>query len=262
MTTTAGRGCAAFEVPAEGYDRMMGRFLATLGPAFADAAGVAPGQRVLDVGCGPGGLTTELARRVGPGSVSAVDPSPPFLEACRARVPGVHAVLGVAEELPFPAGSFDATLACLVTGFMTDPAAGVAEMARVTVPGGIVAACFWDLARMPALQTFWHAAAAVEPALPSDIARPGSRAGELTGLLTKAGLREVRGTTLATSATYTGFDDWWAPFDAGVGPAGQYLAGLDGRARDAVRRACVRELGTPVGPFTLDATAWCACGVA
>lgn len=61
MTTDAIRQC--FAPSAESYDRMMGRYLPKLAPAFADAASVRPGMRLLDVGCGPCGLTVELVRR-------------------------------------------------------------------------------------------------------------------------------------------------------------------------------------------------------
>lgn len=146
---------AAFRVPADAYDALIGRFLPTLAPAFADAAGVRAGMRALDVGCGPGGLTAELVRRLGPAAVSAIDPSLPFVQACRSRLPEIDAVVGTAEDLPFGDGQFDVALASLVVPFMTDPVAGVREMARVTVPGGAVALCFWDLARMPTIRTYW-----------------------------------------------------------------------------------------------------------
>src|SRR5664279_470114 len=113
MVDTVPGVCPPFVVAAEGYDRLMGRYLPSLGPAFADAAGIAAGQRVLDVGCGPGGLTSELLRRVGADAVAAIDPSAPFVEACRARHPGVDVRIGVAEQLPFASEDFDATLACV-----------------------------------------------------------------------------------------------------------------------------------------------------
>ena len=117
---------ALFAVAADGYDRLMGRYLPTLGPVFAQAAGVGAGMRVLDVGCGPGGLTSVLVRLVeaeppGTGTVAALDPSPTFVAACRERNPQVDVHLGVAEDLPYADDSFDASLASLVVGFMNDP---------------------------------------------------------------------------------------------------------------------------------------------
>lgn len=260
MQQTAPGGCPAFAVPAEGYDRLMGRYLPSLAPAFADAAGITAGMRVLDVGCGPGGLTGELVNRVGAGAVAAIDPSPPFVEACRTRQPGVDVRIGVAEELPFGDAEFDATLASLVVGFMSDADAGVLEMTRVTRSGGTVAACFWDSARMPAIQLFWRAAAQVDPSRSGEVARLGSREGDLTALLTHAGLRDVQETTLSAGAAYRDFADWWGPITEGIGPAGAYYLSLDDAHRDAVHEACVQQLGNPQGSFVLDATAWCARG--
>src|SRR6188472_2571396 len=121
-----------FDVAADAYDRFMGRYSVLLSPQLADLAGVAAGQQVLDVGCGPGALTAELVARVGADSVVAIDPSQPFVDAARARYTGVDVRLGTAEELPFPDDEFDAAIAQLVVQFMRDPAAGVGEMARVT----------------------------------------------------------------------------------------------------------------------------------
>ena len=117
------------------------------------------------------------------------------MAACRDRNPGVDVRHGVAEDLPFAgAATFDAALASLVVGFMTDPVRGLGEMARVTRPGGTVAACFWDPGRMPwkALGIFWAAAASVDPAVTGELRRPGTAPGDLAALLTEAGLLEVR----------------------------------------------------------------------
>src|SRR6266540_4065758 len=136
----------------------MGRYSEQLAPAFIDFAGVGAVQRALDVGCGPGALTAELVRRLGPESVAAVDPSEPFIAAARARHPGVDVRRSSAADLPYPDAAFDATLAQLVVHFMADPVGGLAEMARVTRAEGVVAACVWDSAgeRTP-LAPFWQA---------------------------------------------------------------------------------------------------------
>ena len=260
MTETAPGVCAAFVVAADGYDQLMGRYLPSLGPAFADAAGVRAGQRVVDVGCGPGGLTRELVRRCGAEAVAAIDPSPPFVQACRTRHPGVDVRIGVAEQLPFADADFDAALACLVVGFMSDAHAGVLEMMRVTKPGGTIAACFWDAAQMPAIQVFWRAAAQVDSTRSGEVARLGSREGDLSALLTNIGVREVQETALAARAQYQDFSDWWSPIAQGVGPAGAYYLSLGDQARSAVRAACEQLLGHPDSPFELEGIAWCAVG--
>src|SRR5262249_47402669 len=144
-----------FEVAADSYDRYMGRYAIPLAPRFAEFAGVQPGWRVLDVGAGPGALTDALVS-IG-ASVAAVDPSEPFVAANREGHPDLEVVVGSAEELPFDDNAFDAALAQLVVQFMSDPVGGLAEMARVTRPDGVVAACVWDFGtgRAP-LSAFWE----------------------------------------------------------------------------------------------------------
>ncbi|MDX6585213.1 MAG: hypothetical protein QOI10_4397 [Solirubrobacterales bacterium] len=252
--------CPAFVVSAESYDRLMGRYLPTLAPALADAAGIRGPARLLDVGAGPGGLTRELAHRAGADNITAIDPSPPFVAACRERNPGVRVHQGVAEDLPFPDATFDATLASLVVGFMDDPGRGLREMARVTRPAGTVAVCFWDLDRMPALRIFWTAAARLDPDVTGEQHRPGAAPGELATLLRQAGLHNVREDVLQAHADYTDFDDWWNPYTLGVGPIGTYYNARTTAERIALRDECRRLLGRPAGRFTLHASCWFAAG--
>ena len=249
-----------FAVAADSYDRFMGRYSVLLGPQLAALAGVVHGQRVLDVGCGPGALTTELVRLLGPGNVAAVDPSEPFVAAARERHPGVRVEQAAAEELPFPDDSFDAALAQLVVHFMADPVAGLQEMARVTRGGCVVAACVWDLAggRAP-LSPFWNAARQLDPDVADESALAGARAGHLTELFEAAELREVEETSHAVSVEHPTFEDWWEPFTLGVGPAGAYAAGLGPERQAELRERCRAQFPEP--PFVLTASAWAARGL-
>jgi SAM-dependent methyltransferase len=249
-----------FAAPAEHYDRFMGRYAPTLAGALADAAGVTAGMRVVDVGCGPGGLTRELVARVGAADVAAIDPAPQFASACRERNPGADVRVGAAEQLPWPDGEFDAALASLVIGFMRDPDQGVREMARVTRPGGVVAACMWDIATggMTMLATFWSAVRELEPGAVGERRMAGVAEGDIADRFRRAGLREVVDGALSARADYAGFDDFWDPFTLAVGPAGRHLRSLSGEQRASVREACRARL--PDGPFSLDARAWYARG--
>lgn len=170
-----------FAAPAEQYDRFMGRYAPSLAAALIDAAEVTSGQRVCDVGCGPGGLTRELVARVGAANVAAIDPAPQFAAACRERNPGADVREGMAEQLPWATGEFDSTLSSLVIGFMRDPDLGVREMVRVTHPGGAVAACMWDIANggMTMLRLFWSAARQVDPGVEGESAMAGTTRGDI-----------------------------------------------------------------------------------
>src|SRR3954452_21839363 len=172
----------------------MGRYLPTLAPAFADAAGVRTGMRVLDVGCGPGGLTRELVERTGAERVAAIDPSPQFAATCRERFPGADVRDDGAEQLPWEDGTFDASLSSLVIAFMRDPDAGVREMARVTRPGGTVALCMWDIAGggMTMLATFWSAVRQAGPGRQGEGPLPGPVQGDIAEHLRRVGLRHVQ----------------------------------------------------------------------
>ena len=249
----------SFAVNAGAYDRFMGRYSVLLAPQLADFAAVAPGHRVLDVGCGPGALTGELVRRLGPAAVSAVDPSEPFVAAARERHPGVGVQRARAEELPFGDDEFDAALAQLVVHFMADPVAGLREMARVTRTHGVVAACVWDHAGGGPLSLFWETARDLDPDVEDESQLAGAREGHLTELFGAAGLREIEERPLTVEVEHASFEDWWEPFTLGVGPAGSYAAGLDPTRRDRLRQGC-RER-QPAAPFVVTARAWAARGV-
>ncbi|GAA3681139.1 class I SAM-dependent methyltransferase [Nocardioides ginsengisoli] len=251
-----------FEVSSDAYIRFMGTFSGPLARLFADVglAGVDETLPVVDVGCGPGMLTSELVRRRGASRVAAIDPVETFVAATAAANPGADVRAGSAESLPFADAAFGAALSQLVVNFMSDPLAGIREMRRVTRPGGRVSACVWDHGggRGP-LSPVWTAAAAVDAAASGEGSLVGANAGDLVDLLESAGLRQVTETELTVHIPFASFDDWWEPYTLGVGPVGVYVAGLDDAVRERLVGVLHADLGD--GPFTIHGTAWTATGV-
>jgi SAM-dependent methyltransferase len=249
----------SFEVAADAYDRFMGRFSRLLAPQMVELADVHAGQDALDVGCGTGMLTTLLVDRLGPDHVTGIDPSAMFVEAARQRFPGVRIDHGSAESLPYPDAAFDVAIAQLVVHFMQDPVAGIREMARVARPGGAVAACVWDHAGGTGpVSLYWDAARDAAPGAADESSLAGAREGHLVELFESAGLREVRGSVVIAELEMATFDEYWAPFERGVGPAGAHFASLGPEARDRLRERA-RELAGGE-PFTITARAWAALG--
>ena len=248
-----------FEVAGDAYDRFMGRYSRPLARSLVDWLDVRTGERALDVGCGPGALTAQLVERLGADRVSAIDPSPPFVEACRARFPEVDVRLGSAESLPYADASFDFAGACLVVHFMADPVAGIAEMARVTRPGCWIGATVWDLdGRRAPMATIWSVLAEVQPEVKGEHELPGGAEGQLEDIFVRAGLHDVDGTELAVTVAHPTFEEWWEPHLHGVGPIGEALAALDPAGLERARDKCRERLGD--GPFEITAVAFAARG--
>ena len=234
----------------------MGRYAEPLADVFMAFAGVGTGDKVLDVGCGSGALTARL-RSVG-AEVSAIDPSPPFVDAVRKRLPDVDVRQGTAEELPYDNATFDAALAQLVVHFMTDPEVGIRQMARVTRRDGVIAACVWD-GPTGVLAPFWDAAHVIDPEVRDEALLSGARKGHLTELFEAAGLRDVEEDSLVVDVVHPTFEEWWEPYTYGVGPAGDYVQRLDDGARARIKSVARERLGN--GPFTVTGAAWAARGM-
>lgn len=249
-------------VSAQGYAAFMGRFSSPLAAEFAAIGldGVPAAARVLDVGCGPGMLTLELARRRGATTLAAVDPEPVFVSATAEACPGADVRVAVAEDLPFDDGVFGAALAQLVVHFMTDPVRGIAEMARVTAPGGRVSACVWDHGGGSGpLSDFWRVAALLAPDVRGEASLNGASEGQLVDIFERAGVLDVTQAVVSCTVAFRDFDDWWTPFLGGVGPAGRYVATLDDAQVSRLERALRDDLGD--GAFTVTARAWAAVGL-
>ena len=165
----------------------------------------------------------------------------PSSQACRDRLPGVDVRRGEAESLPHDDDSFDVAAACLVVHFMADPVGGVAEMARVTRPGGWVGATVWDLAgsRAP-MWPLWEAVAELQPAHPGEREFPGGSRDGLVAILEGAGLRGVEAVEVPVTVTHPSFEEWWEPYLPRRRTRGRRRrrAG-SGRAGPGSRRSCV-----------------------
>jgi SAM-dependent methyltransferase len=244
-----------FDVSADSYQRFMGRYSTPLAELLVDLVGVGAGDRVVDVGCGPGVLTRPLVARCGQERVAAVDPSPSFVAATRTLFPEADVRKAAAEQLPFDDDSFDVALAQLVVHFMADPVAGLREMGRVTRSDGAVAASVWDFGSGTApLSLFWRAAGELDPGAPGEGDRAGTHEGQLAELALAAGLVGVRSSSLTVRLAFASFEDWWAPYLDGVGPVGSYVASLTPELRERIEARC-RDL-LPDAPFEHEARAW------
>jgi ubiquinone/menaquinone biosynthesis C-methylase UbiE len=252
------------------YEQLMGRWSRALAAPFIEFAGIAPGDRVLDVGCGTGSLTFELAENTGAGEIVGIDFSPTFVEALRGRNthPHVSAQQADATALPFADAAFDRAMALLVLHFVPDAPVAIREMRRVVKPGGTVAAVVWDhLGGMSGMRMIVDTLAALsEPGRHLRnryLFQPMMQPGEMKHAFIAAGLKDVAETELMIRMTYQEFDDLWSPIAAGEGPIGKLVGGLGGeelaRLTAAVRDAY--EGGRPDGPRSFANVAWACRGV-
>jgi SAM-dependent methyltransferase len=247
----------------DGYERFMGRWSRQLAPLFVTFAGVAEGDRVLDVGSGTGALAVAAAA-VESVRVTGIEPAAAYVQSAREHAGGedVRFEVGDALTLPFSDRAFDRTLSMLVLNFVPDPAAALQQMIRVTRPGGVVAAAVWDYGTgMQMLRTFWDAAVALDPdAAPRDERHmPLCARGSLAELWRTHGLRDTDERPLTIEMAFASFDDYWQPFLCGQGPAGVYVSSLPESARLALQSS-LRELLGEAG-FSLRAQAWAVRGV-
>ncbi|WP_228373404.1 class I SAM-dependent methyltransferase [Demequina gelatinilytica] len=247
------------------YERYMGRWSRRLAPPFLAWLDAAPGARWLDVGCGTGALASAVLDACHPALVVGIDPSEAFVAAARHGIPSATFEVGDAELLPYRDRSFDVCVSAIALNFVPDPARALAEMRRVTATGGRIAAYVWDYAGgMELLRAFWDAAVALDPAAAElDEARrfPLCAPGALASAFRDAGLVEVEGHALRMETGFASFDEYWAPFLGGQGPAPSYVAGLPpARRADLEARLRERIVARAGGEIVMTATAWAAQG--
>ncbi len=252
----------------EAYDVFMGRWSGRLAPRLVQFTAVVDGDDVLDVGSGTGSLAASVAEVAPSSRIVGIDRSEPYVTLAQARhqSPRLRFEVGDAEHLPFADASFDRTLSLLILNFVSHPQAALAEMIRVTRPGGTIAAAVWDYGEgMEMLRLFWNEAAALDARADAKDERhmPLSRRGELAALWRSQHLQSVAETPLTIVTEFTCFEDYWSPFLQQQGPAGAHVATLspDDRAQleSRLRRRLFGDL--PDGPIALRARAWAVRGV-
>jgi ubiquinone/menaquinone biosynthesis C-methylase UbiE len=255
---------------AAGYEQLMGRWSQRLAPPFIAFAGLADGEKILDVGCGTGSLTFALAKAADLAEIAAIDFSPVFVEEAIRRNddPRIEVRQADACDLPFSDGIFDRALALLVLHFVPEAGKAVAEMRRVVRPGGVVAAAVWDhYGGMPGMRMMIDTVAMLGEAgrqlRGRYCSQPMMQPGEMKRTFVEQGLADVSETQLMIRMDYESFEDFWAPIAAGEGPLGKYVGTLDAAER-ALTDAAVRdayEAGRPDGPRSFGNIAWACRGV-
>ena len=251
----------------DAYEQFMGRWSRRLAPLLVKYASIAGQDAVLDVGSGTGALAFAIADAVPAARVTGIDPSSGYVKYAQSRSSSdrVRFQVGDAQALEFRDATFDKTVSLLVMNFIPDPAKALREMIRVTRPGGVVAAAVWDYGDgMQMLRVFWDEAVALDPSSESRDERhmPLCRAGELAALWRRHGLADVTEVPLVIALPFKSFDDFWAPFLKGQGPAGAYVASLPEPARLALRDRLRKRLeADAAGSYVLHARAWGVKGV-
>lgn len=250
------------------YEQYVGRWSRKVSLEFLRWLALPSGLAWADVGCGTGALTSTILTLCEPSSVRGIDSSAGFVSHARQRITAsqVFFETGDATHLPWDSDVCDVTVSGLVLNFVPDHESMVREMARVTKPGGRVAAYVWDYAGgMQMMRHFWDAAIAVSPndAKLDEAERfPLCQPRPLQALFERARLTSVSVRAIEIPTIFQDFDDYWNPFLGKTGAAPSYLASVGDEVRQEIRRYLKSRLApTRDGPIELTARAWGVQGV-
>ena len=220
-------------------------------------AGQRQGLDWADIGCGNGAFIELLLRRSSPASICAIDPSDAQIATARRKLSAepVELSVGDAMALPYADERFHAAVMALVLFFVPDPKQGVAEMLRVTRPGGMVASYTWDILRGGTpTQPVWEVLRELgkEVALPPSVEI--SRFEALKALWAEFGLREIETRELVVERTFADFDDYWLSMVVSS-PTGIVEKLSDGESAEMRRRLQARLPSSASGAITAHAWA-------
>ena len=254
MSTSLGPGYHAptgHAVDSGAYEGFVGRWSRLFVPMVLAAAGVAPGQRVLDISTGTGEAALLALPIVGiSGFVVGADIAPAMLEGARERInnPLFFPAAADGQALPFKDASFDAVVCQLGLQFFPDPARGLAEFRRVLRPGASAAVC---VISTPDRAPMWGALAeAIGRHLPEqrhilNLSFSLSDHTRLQALFASAGFREIHVERVNREGSIESFDEYWEPIEAGIGSIPQTYLSLG----EAQRRAVREEVKTQLSQF-------------
>ncbi len=230
------------------YERLMGSFTRAAGEVFLDWLSLPEGLAWVDIGCGTGAFTQLLLDRCAPADVEAIDPSEQQIAYARTTPAAsrVNFQIGDAQSLPFGDGRFDTAIMALVITFIPDPNKAVAELKRVTKPGGMLATYMWDFLNKGFPQhPLREALEAIGVEVPFQPGHPHSRMDNMEGYFQAAGLDDIATRVIEVDVNYRDFDEYWSAQTALANYVVQYIRKMPTpeveRVKDALRKSLPRD---------------------